>query len=113
MRIPKTVHKNGHTYTFIQRCNDDLFLYKSDLGFNETFKRVDLGLIDNLKIDTLMGFKNYYVLYDRVTETEKIYYKVTYISKDIDVDPRVLVDCINLKKWIKERYFVERRVKEE
>lgn len=112
MKIPKTIHKNGHTYTFIQRCNKDMFLYECDLGYNETFKRIDLGLIDNTEIDKIMGYRNYYIVYDKETETEKSYNKITQLARDIDTEQGFVKDCINKHKWIKGRYFIERRVKE-
>lgn len=46
MKIPKIISKNGHEYIFIQKNNDNAFLYKDLLyGYRETFTRFDLGLV--------------------------------------------------------------------
>ena len=62
MKIPKTINKNGHEYTFVQICNSNMLLYKSDLGFTETFTRYDLGLINNANIDNFIARRQEEVL---------------------------------------------------
>ena len=32
MKIPKVFGKNGHEYIFVEKCNDNLFLYKDMLS---------------------------------------------------------------------------------
>lgn len=45
MKIPKTYKEDGQEYVFIEKCNNDLFLYKNKkYGYKRAFTTYELGL---------------------------------------------------------------------
>lgn len=114
MKIPKKVKKNGRNYTFTKVCKDNMYLYQDDqIKTTTTFTNFDLGLIDNSKIDKEIqiaeireGFK--YIVYDRLSETEKEWTNLRELSKVLHVGRRSIVNAINKRQWVGNRYFVER-----
>lgn len=52
MNIPFEFTKNNKYYIFIEKCNEDLYLYevydlnRKELNYKETFKAYDLGLVE-------------------------------------------------------------------
>ena len=117
MKIPKIVYKNNHTYTFIKQCNDNVFLYQSDLGFKEAFNKYDLGMIDNRKIDRKIGARTWnnavYIVYDRLLEKEQEYTNTKKIAADLEVGQATISEKIRNHKWLRNRWFIERRYKDE
>lgn len=113
MEVPKTIYKNNHTYTFIKKCNDKVFLYESELGFKETFTLYDLGLLDNRRIDAKFrkgGWnKIVYVVYDRLLETEKEYNDPQIIANELNTTVNMITRKINKHRWLDNRWFIERR----
>lgn len=119
MKIPKTIHKNGHEYTFIQRCNSGMFLYKCDLGFTETFTSYDLGLINNSEIDNFIakrqeevlkeGYdKRPIVVYDKQNEQEKTFNTLQEAGDWLECTAATISKYINHHWWYKKRFFIER-----
>lgn len=119
MKIPKIIHKNGHEYTFVQICNSNMILYKSDLGFTETFTKYDLGLINNTTIDKIIerkqeevlqeGYdKRPLVIYDRQLEIEKTFKTLQEVGSYIDCSVATVSKYLNHHWWYKKRYFIER-----
>lgn len=46
MGVPKIFSKNNHEYIFVKQVNKTMFLYKDRLyGYNECFKKFDLGMV--------------------------------------------------------------------
>lgn len=113
MKIPKTIHKDEHTYTFVKICNQTLILYESELGYKETFSIYDLGLTSNDDIDKKIGTRTWsnriYILYDNMTEKEKQYNDIHSIAKEINISYERIRRCITCHEWIKDRWFIERR----
>ena len=113
MKIPKTVTKKGRTYTFVQVCNNNMFLYKNDVtGANETFSRYDLGLIDNTFIDEKLDIKKdegiKVIVYDRLFEKETIYNSLRESANQLNVSVGTIYSKIKKKEWVHNRYFIER-----
>ena len=46
MKIPMILNKGNKRYSFIQKCNENLFLYEDQFGIKITFTRFDLKGID-------------------------------------------------------------------
>ena len=116
MKIPKTIHRNNHTYTFIEKCNDKLYRYQCDLGFYETFDLYDLELLDNTKIDKKIGRRTWeeaiYVVYDSLLHEEKEYKRISEISEELNVLPGTISEKIRNHRWLYNRWFIERRYKD-
>lgn len=113
MEIPKTIYKDNHEYKFIQKCNNKLFLYESDLGYKETFDLYDLGLINNRKIDKKINTRVWnnviYVVYDRLLEEEKEYTNTKSIADELNVGVDTIRSRIRNHNWLDNRWFIERR----
>lgn len=116
MGIPKIVHKNNHTYTFVKQCNKDIFLYESELGFKETFDRFDLGVLNNAKLDKQIGRRTWeeanYIVYDRLLNKETEYPKIADAAEALGVPPGTISDRIRNHRWLHNRWFIERRYKD-
>lgn len=113
LKIPKTITNKGRTYTFVQVCNNNMFLYKNDVtGANETFSRYDLRLIDNTVIDKKLDIKKCegvkVNVYDRLFEKETIYNSLAEAANQLNVSVSTIFIKIKEKKWLNNRYFIER-----
>ena len=114
MKIPKIVIKGKRKYEFMQKVNDNLFLYKEvNLGFKETFSRADLKIIDNTEIDKIVRARPdttiKLAVYDRLMENETIYNTFRDVERVLEIGHAKLVNCIEEHKWINNRWFCERR----
>ena len=114
MKIPKMVVKGKRKYEFMQKVNDNLFLYKEvNLGFKETFSRADLKIIDNTEIDKIVKAKPdtkiKILVYDRLMEKETLYDDVADTAIAMNCSVSYINKRIREKKWISNRWFCERR----
>lgn len=114
MKIPKIVIKGKRKYEFVQKVNDNLFLYKEvNLGFKETFSRADLKIIDNTEIDKIVKAKPdtkiKVLVYDRLMEEERIYDCTKDVAEALHCSVSYINKRIEHKKWIQNRWFCERR----
>ena len=117
--LKKNIIKKGKTYEYVSKCNDNIFLFKDELGFKTTFTNFDLGLLDNEKIDILLKKKSiklnntmaegqHVLVYDRLEDTETEYISVAEVSKKINIPRTTLDKRIKNKQWIYDRWFVEK-----
>lgn len=114
MKVPKIVKKNKREYKFVKQVNNNLFLYEETrLGFKETFSRADLKIIDNTEIDKIIQenpeTKIKLVVYDRLTEKEAIYNTFKDVQNFLEIGYVKLKKAVDEHKWIKQRWFCERR----
>ena len=114
MKIPKIVIKGKRKYEFMQKVNDNLFLYKEvKLGFKETFSRADLKIIDNTEIDKIVkarpDTKIKILVYDRLFETETLYNETKDVALVLNCSANWINKKIRAKEWINNRRFCERR----
>ena len=48
-KIPKNIVHKGKKYTYVCKCNNNLFLYESvDYGYKMCFTRFELGLLQEV-----------------------------------------------------------------
>ena len=112
MYIPATiVKKNGQRFKFIVRYGD-LFWYENEkTKVKETFSRYDLRLINNTKIDKLLGIQNEssgkIIVHDKATDDEFECNTQTELAKCLDVSYTTVNYAIKNRRWIKKRYFAE------
>ena len=114
MKIPKKIIRGKREYEFVQKVNDNLFLYKeTKLDFKETFSRADLKIIDNTEIDKIVrarpDTKIKILVYDRLMETETMYDEVHDVAQALECSTSYINKRIREKKWILNRWFCERR----
>lgn len=114
MKIPKKIIRGKREYEFVQKVNDNLFLYKEiKLGFKETFSRADLKIIDNTEIDKIVRArpetKIKILVYDRLMETETMYNTFQDVEKILEIGHVKLTKAIEEHRWINNRWFCERR----
>lgn len=111
MKIPAIVKRDNKEYSFIQKCNDNVFLYiDKETDTRKCFNKYDLGMIDNKRIDKFLNIKTYkkqVKVYDRVTEEEKIYKNVYEVSLHLKYAFNTICNCISSKRWLNKRYFIE------
>lgn len=90
-----------------------MFLYENvKTKARTTFSKFDLGLIDNSEIDKKLHTENKkiykYIVYDRVKEKEKEYDDLHRVAKDIKCHICSATRAIRERKWLFNRYFIER-----
>lgn len=111
MKIPAIVKRDNKEYSFIQKCNDNVFLYiDKETDTRKCFSKYDLGMIDNKRIDKFLNIKtdNKQVkVYDRLTEEEEIYENIYEVSRQLNYTAGTILNRINVKKWLNKRYFIE------
>lgn len=120
MKIPKIINKGKKRYSFIQKCNDNLFLYQDQFGIKITFTKFDLKGIDNTEIDKLIkkpyakipkGFlaqKNKIVVYDTKKNKRKIYKSTKDVADDLEYSQTYINVIIQRKALLNKRYTIER-----
>lgn len=115
MKIPKTILKDNREYTFIRVIHSNMFLYKCSLGFNTTFSRHDLGLVDNSVVDDKLNINKKQIstaipviVYDRLTEKETRYQSSGKAAQALGVATSTVVRKIKEHEWLDKRWFIEK-----
>ena len=121
MKIPKKIKKHGKIFTFVQRCNDKLFLYQDDNGFKESFTLFDLRRIDNSAIDELIkkprinyyerNFNFIYHVINLKTKEDKEYSNIEDIVKDLGLSRSYILYAIKEHKRLKYQYYIRKEIK--
>lgn len=111
MKIPAIVKRDNKEYSFMRKCNNNVFLYEDkERGFKRCFSKYDLGIVNNKEIDKFLNIKidkKQVKVYDRLTEEEKIYENIYEVSKQLNYTAGTVLNRINTKKWLSKRYFIE------
>lgn len=115
MKIPKKVVKDNREYAFVEVIKNNMYLYENvKTKARTTFSNYDLGLIDNTKIDKIINIDQKrgepvkVVVYDRLMEEEKEYETIKLASEELGVHSSTIIDKINSKSWLDNRWFIER-----
>lgn len=120
MKIPMILNKGNKRYSFIQKCNENLFLYQDQFGFKETFTRFDLKGIDNTEIDKLI--KRPYnivpkgvavqqtriILYDTKKFRKKVFKTTKDVAEELEMSTAYINTIIQRNVLLKKRYKIER-----
>lgn len=117
--LKKKIIRKNKEYEYVGKCNDNLFLYRDNMGFITAFTKFDLGLIDNKNIDKILRKKSIklnnvmiegdkIIVYDKIENTEIIYSSVAEASRKLNIPRTTLDHKIKNKQWIYNRWFVEK-----
>lgn len=121
MKIPRRVKKHGKVFTFVQKCNDKLFLYEDENGFKESFSLFDLKKIDNSEIDKLIKRPrvnyyertfdfDYYVM-NTATNEEKKYTNIQDIMDDLNLSRSYILYAIKEHRRLRYQYYIRKEIK--
>lgn len=121
MKIPRRVKKHGKVFTFVQKCNDKLFLYEDENGFKESFSLFDLKKIDNSEIDKLIKrprvnyyertFDFDYYVKNIATNEEKKYTNIQDIMDDLNLSRSYILYAIKEHRRLRYQYYIRKEIK--
>lgn len=117
MKIPKYISRKDREYEFVKKCSDNMFLYKNiKTGSQETFTLFDLHLIDNTEIDKKLRIfeeAEYTIkVYDRLYDTETVYNTAKDAAAALEISYFSLLNHLNNKRWILNRWYASKEMKE-